>query len=90
MVLHAENPTMLVGERAWFVKRGPDGAVVWAMIRPFDDGSAALRTATDMRTCAPPDGPRDALAIVDVEGFVELSKARELGVVPPDAAPPAW
>jgi hypothetical protein len=90
MVLHGENPTMPYGERVWFVKRGADGAVVWAMIRPFDDGSAALRTATNMQTCAPPNGPADALARMDDEGFVELSKARELGTVGPDASPPAW
>jgi hypothetical protein len=81
---------MPYGERAWFVKRGADGAPVWAMIRPFDDGSAALRTALDMKTFEPPNGPAGALARVEAEGFVELSKARELGVVQPGVEPPNW
>jgi hypothetical protein len=90
MVLHAENPTMPYGERAWFVKSGDAGAPVWAMIRPFDDGSAALRTASDMKTYAPPNGPGDALAHIEKEGFVELSRARALGIVATNVEPPKW
>lgn len=81
---------MPYGERAWFVKSGPDGAPIWAMIRPFDDGSAALRTANDMQTYAPPNGPADALARIESEGFVEITKARALGLVPADREPPSW
>jgi hypothetical protein len=81
---------MPYGERAWFVKQGEGGATVWAMIRPFDDGSAALRMANDMQTYAPPNGPGDALARVERDGFVELSRACALGIVAPDAEPPKW
>lgn len=80
---------MPAGERSWFV-RHESGAVAWAMVRPFDDGSAVLRTATEYQTYAPPNGPKDAVDVLTQVGFVPLERAVLRGLVAADAQPPAW
>lgn len=79
---------MPAGDRVWLVKRSPTG-VEWALIKPFADGSAILRTTTDFKTCAPPNGPREALAIVDAAGYLILEQAKKRGIVGDDE-PPQW
>lgn len=80
---------MPAGDRAWFVRKSKDGAIEWGLIKPFADGSALLRTASEFKTCAPPNGPREALAVLDAGGFVALEAARERGLLGDDE-PPKW
>jgi hypothetical protein len=84
----SDHPTMPAGDRVWLVRR-KEGVLEWALIKPFADGSALLRTATDFKTCAPPNGPREALAIVDAGGFLILEQAKKRGIVGDDE-PPKW
>ena len=85
----SDLPTMPAGDRAWFVRRTPAGTIEWGLIKPFADGSALLRTNTEFKTCAPPNGPRQALAILDAAGFVSLEAAETKGIVV-DQEPPKW
>lgn len=80
---------MPAGERVWLV-RLRDGSLEWALIKPFADGSAILRTSTDFKTCAPPNGPREALSLVDAEGYLVVEQARKRGLVGGDDEPPSW
>ena len=80
--------TLTGGQLIWFVARGE--TLRWALLHPYADGSASIRSDEGFRTFAPPHGGRDALEALEEGGFVELDEARALGGLPADVRPPAW
>jgi hypothetical protein len=88
-VRRSDLPTMPAGDRAWFVRKTKAGTIEWGLIKPFADGSALLRTNTDFKTCAPPNGPREALAHLDKEGYVSMEIGKSKGLIGDDE-PPKW
>ena len=89
MKLPLDVATLTAGQRAWFV-RHDDHGVSWALVRPWDDGSAAIRTEKSFRTFPPPNGPREAVVTVEAEGYVHLVAARMLLGIAHDMVPPNW
>jgi hypothetical protein len=87
--LKLDVTTLTAGERAWFVKR-EGGVLQWALVRPWEDGSAAVRMETNFYTFAPPAGPLEAVRSVESEGYVHLELARTLLHLAPDLQPPNW
>ena len=84
----SDLPTMPAGDRTWFIRK-KDSVIEWGLIKPFADGSALLRTAKEFKTCAPPNGPREALAVLDAAGYIAHDSAREKGIIGDDE-PPKW
>lgn len=87
--MRLDQPTLRAGERAWFVRRDSEGALEWILLKPFDDGSALLRTAGSADTYPPPNGPRTAIERLLRDGFVsfEGNAGRALAA---GAEPPPW
>lgn len=80
---------MPAGDRTWFIRKTAAGVLEWGLIKPFADGSALVRTATEFKTCAPPNGPREALSVLDSAGYVAHEAARARGLIG-DEPPPKW
>lgn len=71
------------------MRRDEGGALEWQLLKPFDDGSALLRTARSADTFPPPNGPRAAIERLLGAGFVSLESdaGRALAA---GAEPPPW
>jgi hypothetical protein len=82
-------PTLPTGQRSWFVRRDASGALEWILLRPFDDGSALLRTIARAETCSPPNGPREAVDRLIEQGFHSL-ESDEGAAIAAGAKPPNW
>ena len=89
MVARLDQPTLRAGERAWFVRRDAAGALEWVLIKPFDDGSALVRTAAGVETYPPPNGPKVIVDRLTAEGFFELEGAQGRATAG-GAEPPLW
>lgn len=82
--------TLPSSERTWFFRREQNGTITWATVRPYEDDSAIIRLARDMRTFAPPDGLRSALASLTADGFCSVEDARANGTAPTEEPPAGW
>jgi hypothetical protein len=82
--------TLPSSERTWFFRRETTGTITWATVRPYEDDSAIVRLARDMRTFPPPDGLRHALASLLGEGFRSVEDARADGTAPTEEPPAGW
>jgi hypothetical protein len=86
---HFQVSTLVPGERAWFLRLdGP--RLRWALLRAFEDGSAAVRRDDDFKTYEAPNGPTQAVHALENELFVPLDVARVMWQLGDDVRPPAW
>jgi len=84
-----DQPTLRAGERAWFVRSDAAGLLEWILLKPFDDGSALMRSVHSAETFPPPNGPRTAIERVLTRGFVAL-ESDEGRALAAGTAPPSW